>query len=93
MPKTSSRFIKFNGTWVYIYIQVKDPFYNQQFTCSIIVCYDNSTVEIYLKHCWEEKVKEGKMTIDKWPKAKQTNQIWQWTSTAGYSRTELSGRL
>ena len=51
-----------------IYLMVKDSFYNQQFTCSTIVSDNDSTMKSNLKHSWEEKVKQGKMTMDEWPR-------------------------
>ena len=43
-----------------IYLMVKDSFYNQQFTCSVIVSDDDSTMRSNLKHSWEEKFKKEK---------------------------------
>ena len=47
-----------------IWLMVKDSFYNQQFTCAVIVSDDDSTMKSNLKHSWEEKVNKGKMTMD-----------------------------
>lgn len=64
-----------------IYLMVKDSFYNQQFTCSVIVSDDDSTMKSNLKHSWEQKIKEGKMTMDEWPR------------TARNQRKKDNGRL
>ena len=56
-----------------IYLMVKDSFYNQQFTCSVIVSDDDSTMRSNLKHSWEEKIKKGKMTMDEWPKTERNH--------------------
>ena len=54
-----------------IWLMVQDAYYNQRFTCSIIVSDDNSTMKSILKHSWEEKIKAGRMTVDEWPKNNQ----------------------
>ena len=55
-----------------IYLMVKNSFYNQQLTCPTTIIREiDFTMKSKLKHSWEEKAKEGKMTMDEWPKIVQ----------------------
>ena len=54
-----------------IYRMVKDSYYNQGYTCSVIVSDDDSTMKSNLKHSYKEKLEAGLMTREEWPKTKQ----------------------
>ena len=54
-----------------IYQMVQDAYYNKGSTCSVIVSDDNSTIKSNLKHSFKQKVEEGLMSMEQWPKTKQ----------------------
>jgi len=51
-----------------IYQMVKESFYDHGYTCGVIVSDDDSTMKSNLKHNFAEKIENGLMTIDEWPK-------------------------
>ena len=54
-----------------IFRMVKDAFFNHGYTCGVIVSDDDSTMKSNLKHSYREKIEEGLMSKDDWPKNKQ----------------------
>ena len=53
---------------------VQDSYYNQQFTCAVIVSDDDSTMKSNLDHSCEGKAKEGKMIMDECPNSTKNKQ-------------------
>ncbi len=53
-----------------IYQMVKESFYEHDYTCGVINSGDNLTMKSNLKHSFAEKIENGLMTVDDWPKTK-----------------------